>query len=174
MGHGVMECENPHMIAELAKDITEISPDLYCCVYGCKNIKEHTTEGHFCEFCKKYSHDLSECPERLWNVKMQRSTVFGQSKDEYKEKKYLKIQIRNKLKWQEHMVYTIVYAGMGCQWFARRDNNFEKIELFFMHSDQWGQYGKDTDDREELNKFLEGYRYVDTTNVTAGSTSSVF
>ena len=50
---------------------------------------------------------------------------------------------------------------MGCIWYARRNNNFEKIELFFMHSDNWGQYGPLTDDRPKLNAFIDGYICVD-------------
>jgi hypothetical protein len=97
----------------------------------------------------------------LWKVKVERSTIFTQIESGYKEKKYLQIMARNQMKWEEHMVYTKVYGGMGCIWFARRKNNFEKIELFFMHTDNWGQYGSTTDHRPILDKFLEGYRSVD-------------
>ena len=65
------------------------------------------------------------------------------------------------MKLEEHRVYTKINAGMGCTWYARRTNNFEKIELFFMHCDNWGQYGPITDDRSKLDNFLSGFRCVD-------------
>lgn len=160
-GHGLMECNNQDLIAELAKDDTQISFDSCCSVTGCKHITTHTTEGHYCTHCKKYSHGDNECPEYLWKVKLERNDIFDQSESGYKEKKYLQINARNQMKWEEHEVYTKIYGGMGCVWYARRKNNFEKIELFFMHSDNWGQYGPTTDDRPKLDKFLEGYRCID-------------
>jgi hypothetical protein len=161
IGHGILECNHPELIDELHKDNTKIPFELYCCVVNCSSTYTHTTEGHCCLYCGKYSHDAEECPERLWKVKVERSTIFTQIESGYKEKKYLQIMARNQMKWEEHMVYTKVYGGMGCIWFARRKNNFEKIELFFMHTDNWGQYGSTTDHRPILDKFLEGYRSVD-------------
>jgi hypothetical protein len=160
-GHGKMECGNPRLIAALSQDTTSISFDLQCNVLDCKNIASHTTSGHQCTYCKKYEHDASECPERLWEVKVENGTTFSQDKSGYKEKKYIQLQARKQMKWEEHKVYTKVYGGMGCTWYAKRANNWEPIKLFFMHGDNWGQYGESTDHRPRLEKFLEGYRCVD-------------
>jgi len=161
LGHGLMECGRPDLIAELAKDDTKIPFDMCCCATECKNINTHTTDGHRCTHCGQYSHDAVDCPERLWQIKMERNNIFDQSESGYKQKKNLKIKAHNQMKWEEHKIYTKLYGGMGCIWYARRTNNFDKIELFFMHSDNWGQYGPETDDRPKLEKFLEGYRCID-------------
>jgi hypothetical protein len=50
-----------------------------------------------------------------------------------------------------------VPAGMGCCFYCKRDGTDGTIELFFMHSDSWGQYGPETDERPKLNEFLQGY-----------------
>jgi hypothetical protein len=160
-GHGVCECGIPALITTLARDMTVIPFSLQCCVANCKNITNHTTSGHQCTHCKKYEHDASECPEQLWKIKVLHGTTFGQSEGGFKEKKYVQIQARKQMKWEEKKIYTIVYAGMGCVWYAKRDNNWEKIELLFMHSDDWGQYGPESDNRPILEKFIEGYSLVD-------------
>ena len=51
-------------------------------------------------------------------------------------------------------------AGMGCMMYVKRDDFKSKPEYFFMHSDSWGQYGVETDDRPKLAKFLEGYKKI--------------
>ena len=160
-GHGICECGNNSLILALAQDLTVIPFNLQCCVINCKSINTHTTDGHQCTYCKKYEHDVSECPEQLWKIKESYRTTFGQNKDSYKEKKYIQIKARKLMKWEEHKIYTTVYAGMGCVWYAKRINNWKKIKLFFMHSDNWGQYGPDSDDRPILKEFIEGFSFVD-------------
>jgi hypothetical protein len=68
-------------------------------------------------------------------------------------------QAKNKLKDKTERVYTILYGGMGCSWYIRRDDQDASLEGFFMHSDNWGQYG--TDDRPKLNLFLNDYKKID-------------
>lgn len=46
-------------------------------------------------------------------------------------------------------------AGMGCCNYIRRDHINARPEFFFMHSDDWGQYGFSR--VRELNAFVEGY-----------------
>jgi hypothetical protein len=64
------------------------------------------------------------------------------------------------MNWNEHKIYVEMYEEMGCIWYAKRDNLCEKIILFFMHSDEWGQYGSQTDRRPKLAKFISGYERV--------------
>lgn len=52
------------------------------------------------------------------------------------------------------------HAGMGCIWFFRQQNAQSSVEGFFMHSDNWGQYGPATDDRPKLDDFVRGYRDI--------------
>jgi hypothetical protein len=161
MGHGQNECGNLEKIMALKKDSTKIPFELQCYAKNCKNISLHTIEGHKCLFCKEFSHDISECPNQKWETKVKNGTTFGQSKEGFLEKKNLQLQARKQLAWSEHKVFTKVYGGMGCIWYAKRSNTFEKIKLFFMHSDNWGQYGPNTDDRPKLDAFLSGYSCVD-------------
>lgn len=161
LGHGATECGNQAMIDSLALDTTVIPFNLLCNVPGCKDIESHTTGGHQCAYCKKFEHAEIECPEHLWKIKVERGTTFYQDESGFKKKKYIQLQARKQMNWEEHKVYTKVWGGQGCTWYARRANNWEKIELFFMHGDNWGQYGEDTDHRPRLEKFLEGYRCVD-------------
>jgi hypothetical protein len=160
-GHGVCECGNQSLVSALGSFPGEIPFDLRCVVPGCKLNGTHTTDGHHCPHCKKYGHGGAECPERLWQTKVDYGTEFTQSESGFKEKRYLQFQARKQMKWAERQVYTKIHAGQGCTWYARRANTFDKIELFFMHGDNWGQYGPSTDHRPKLDKFLEGYRCVD-------------
>lgn len=57
-------------------------------------------------------------------------------------------------------VFIQKYAGMGCLWFFRQENSNSDIEGFFMHSDNWGQYGPLTDDRQKLDEFVLDYRDI--------------
>jgi hypothetical protein len=49
-------------------------------------------------------------------------------------------------------------AGMGCLLFIRRHDVNADIEMFFMHSDSWGQYGYS--EVGELNNFVEDYEPI--------------
>lgn len=161
LGHGQVECGKILLISELEKDTAPIPFDLQCCASNCKNITNHTIEGHWCNYCNTSGHDESECPSMLWKLKEDRGITFGQSRDSYFKKKEIKLLAKKQLARYEHKVYTKVYAGMGCTWYARRNNTFDKIELFFMHGDNWGQYGAKTDDRPKLDTFIEGYTCID-------------
>lgn len=160
-GHGQIECGNAYLIAELAKDTEDVPFDLHCVASKCVQRTNHTIDGHFCTYCKIFGHDHSECPTCLWDVKVERVTTFGMSKENFLEKKKLQLVAKKQLGWSEHKAFTKIYAEMGCTWYCRRDNTFEKIELFFMHSDNWGQYGPETDDRPKLDAFLKDYKCVD-------------
>ena len=160
MGHGQTECGHPEKIALLKICDSEIPFGIQCCALNCSDFKTHTTDGHFCKSCKRFGHDSIECPDSKWITMVERGTTFNISKEMYLEKQNLKLQARKQMGLNEHKVYTIVYGGMGCTWYVRRANVHSKMELFFMHSDNWGQYGPTTDDRPKLDKFIEGYRQV--------------
>ena len=61
-------------------------------------------------------------------------------------------------------IYTVVDGGMGCSWYLRRDNLNHSISGFFMHSDSWGQYGPESDDRHLMNQFIAGYEFINNTS----------
>lgn len=54
-------------------------------------------------------------------------------------------------------IYVILDAGMGCYWYIRRKHSEHYLEFFFMHCDGWGQYGPPSDERPQLEEFLDGY-----------------
>ena len=55
-------------------------------------------------------------------------------------------------------IFLCSYAGMGCHLFIRRNDINAEIEVFFMHSDSWGQYG--FTEVGDLNNFVDGYEPV--------------
>ena len=57
-----------------------------------------------------------------------------------------------------NMSYIMLYAGQGCHVYVKRRNNL--YVSFFMHSDNWGQYGPSTDHRPRLKIFLEGFKNI--------------
>jgi hypothetical protein len=60
-------------------------------------------------------------------------------------------------------IFFCSYAGMGCHLFVKRNDINSDIEIFFMHSDSWGQYGQS--DVPELNAFINGYELLKNTYV---------
>lgn len=57
-------------------------------------------------------------------------------------------------------VFTMTYGGMGSCFFVRRSSVDSPLSAVFMHSDSWGQYGPETDDRPYLSLFAEGYKFI--------------
>lgn len=62
---------------------------------------------------------------------------------------------------KESKLYCIVYAGMGCSLYIRRDFTDGVLLGFFLHSDCQGQYG--INHIPFANKFVEGYKLLDIT-----------
>lgn len=69
--------------------------------------------------------------------------------------------IENLMGQEEGSIYVIIPAGMGCMWYFKRNGVGQPIDEFFMHSDNWGQYGSQTDHRSQLNAFIDGFRFHD-------------
>lgn len=57
-------------------------------------------------------------------------------------------------------IYGIFYAGMGCTWYIKREGRDSEPDSFCMHSDCWGQYGRESDDRAKLYRFIYGYQNI--------------
>jgi hypothetical protein len=60
----------------------------------------------------------------------------------------------------EGPIYIIIPDGMGCMWYMRRRGVGQTIDSFLMHSDNWGQYGPNTDHRHILQEFTDGFQLV--------------
>jgi hypothetical protein len=62
--------------------------------------------------------------------------------------------------------YSKVHDKWGSIIFLRRSKAGNPLEIFFMHHDSWGQYGKELDDRPQLCAFLDGYTVAPVTRAT--------
>jgi hypothetical protein len=155
-----MECGNIEKINKLSTIPSKIPEEYHCCIKVCKHKSSHTITGHQCINCKKYAHDITECPEKIY-YKNCNASHFGQKYEDYLRKKNIKFDVREILASHKNKIYTRIYGGMGCLWFAKRKDVHKKIKLFFMHSDSWGQYGKETSNVPNLEKFLNNYNYIE-------------
>jgi hypothetical protein len=135
-GHGVFECGNTKLVMNLLINNKDnlLKPEQYCKVINCPYKEYHTTTGHKCEKCGKF-HSDDECIIDNSIVKR-----FIESK-----KLLLNCIPVN--------CFTILNAGMGCKIYIKM-NLRKNLSGIFMHSDSWGQYGKNTDDTPVLERFL--------------------
>lgn len=159
-GHGQIECGDIDKINKLSLLTSNIPEELQCCIKNCMHKSSHTISGHQCINCKKFAHDITECPEKKYYNKSL-AQMFGQTYEGYLEKQNLKFTAREILGSNKNKIYTVVYAGMGCSWFAKRKDVYKKIKLFFMHSDEWGQYGAKSSNVPNLEKFLKDYKQIE-------------
>ena len=136
-GHGIMECDNQYMIDKLKSNSSNYFPDnLHCKSSVCPCPWTHTNDAHYCLKCHE-RHLESVCKK---DVIDEATDIFGSTPGK---------------------IFTTVYAGLGCSWFVKRNGIEDKISMFFMHTDSWGQYGSHCDDRDKLRNFCEGYRNIE-------------
>jgi hypothetical protein len=144
-GHGMIECGDNELCKNLVKYYNDniAKP---CKSIFCDDRHTHTTEGHICLFCNKNtSNHLRYCPKD--------NSVGKELEDNSLIEKY------NYLKNGE---YSVDYAGMGCSNYIRRNIFSNKLELIFMHSDMWGQYGDDTSELPIFKAFIYKYNEIKT------------
>ena len=150
-GHGQIECSNSFLIEQLnfQSNTIKLPRELYCESLYCPCSWSHTSESHYCLQCEE-RHIETKCPSRcdimcepseIQNVIQDAKAQFGTTPGK---------------------IFTTVYSGQGCEWYAKRNSPNNQISLFFMHGDSWGQYGADCDDRDKLKNFCYGYRHIDT------------
>lgn len=148
-GHGQLECGNYELISNL-KHISfgiTLPNNLYCTSLFCESIYSHSSKSHQCTICQGRHF------ETLCNKPIHPTMKYFA----YNEAKKI-------LEDKSGKIFTEIYGGMGCQWFVKRNGINSPLSYFFMHTDNWGQYGPETDDTEKLKKFLEGYVHVETGN----------
>lgn len=107
-----------------------------------------------CKSCKKVGHAYYDCLEIL---------AIRPLTDNYLDY-YTQTQISNYMSDIDGKIYIRCYAGQGCFYYAKRDNINSPIQLFFMHSDMWGQYGAEASDLPKLYAFLNGYAALNNTS----------
>lgn len=115
----------------------------------------------FFEKCKHINTCIN-CCESLNKNKTYRKNSF-QDKITSEDESNFDIDfdnIREELKENNNSIFINVYVGMGCTMYIRRNNMNEEFKLFFMHSDNWGQYGIQTDYRPYLKLFTEDYQEI--------------
>lgn len=137
-GHGRIECGNT-LLCDKLKNVSEnqyLSDNNMCSVNHCKYSKYHTLEGHLCSICNKYDHECFKNPLETACIEE------------------AKIKMGN----TDGKIYVLVYAGMGCVYYIKRNSVIGYLYTFFMHSDDWGQYGHSNID--EFEKFINGYTKI--------------
>jgi hypothetical protein len=149
-------CKTPNTIRKRNMNIKGL--DVKCCVCYDNNV------DIFFESCKHINTCLECCKvidSNYDNQKFDINTLNGKVINESDCTVPINfIEIKDKLVNYNNKIYIIIPAGMGCCIYAKRDNKDENFKLFFMHSDSWGQYGINTDDRPFLNLFKESYQEV--------------
>lgn len=147
-GHGQVECGNYTKINNLIKMSRGIRfpENLRCQSPGCRQAYSHCSDAHICSQCSGRHFD-SACIQSPLNPT---SDAYAYSEGQ------------KELGNIPGKVFVEIYAGMGCQWFIKRDSPFANLSIFFMHSDCWGQYGIQCDDRAKLVQFLSGYIHAKT------------
>jgi len=148
-GHGQMECKKQSRIDALKSYYQETLPQhLRCQVANCVDRSSHTSCGHICRYCHKFSNQLhlKHCPSNPHFTGQLINDPESAGLDPRQDKFIFTIQPGQ---------YTNTYGGMGCTWFVR--NNHGVIQYLFMHSDCWGQYGEDSSEVPIYNAFIDGY-----------------
>lgn len=121
------------------------STDL-CCVCIEKNIELFLPNcGHIC-LCLQCANKLNQKPKKEY----EKEIIYDFNED-------VKQNALSKLKDISGKIYTICPNGMGCCTYVRRNDIGSNLEGFFMHNDDWGQYGFESDRRPLLNDFINGY-----------------
>lgn len=142
-GHGQIECGNDTKLDKLKKSYGLVMPfNMRCTISGCKFPWSHNTRSHNCHKCFK-NHSSRDC--------------IIQPLEHYINKFGLDQERINSIEYYFNNAgqncYIIVYAGMGCNLYFKKNNDI--IEGLFMHSDSFGQYGVETSDKPTLDKFIE-------------------
>ena len=124
-GHGMIECDIYNLKSNLQVFIYDSLPqNLRCTIPGCNVPYYHSNEAHHCPKCEvRTSHSRQNCPIKA--IDLHRYPDIYAKLNNYDN------------------VYFGVDAGMGCSEYIRKKSGV--IEMLFMHSDNWGQYGNDTD-----------------------------
>ena len=136
-GHGRLECGKVNLINKLSKHLNDKMPYHNRCKFvNCKHRWSHSTKGHHCHKCF-LNHNSNDC--------------MLATKEEA-ERKY-NVILDNYITRLDNNMYTSMYMGMGCILYIRKKDDI--LDTIYMHSDNWGQYGPETDHSKVYNKFIE-------------------
>ena len=158
-GHGQAECGNRRLMSKLRSHKNDIIPlELQCSYEDCKWKWTHTTSGHICHKCNKNHHERDCILQSIQNSEQ----MYRISLNNY-------IQRLNNyvVTYNETNCYTTVYMGMGCMLYIRKKNG--QFETLYMHSDNWGQYGIETDHSNIYTNFIRNSTEVPEDDVTSNT-----
>lgn len=141
-GHGQMECRHAEQKQDLQQYFhEELHPDKWCEFDYCEYRKYHTTQSHYCKFCRELHDNINDC---IYNDLMETERFLGNEYD-------LQTRFAN-----YDNFYVVRYAGMGNSLTIRKKAG--TIQSIYMGQSVWGQYG-DTPPMNHTplyNKFIEG------------------
>ena len=156
LGHGQIECSAEYILVTKlsAYDLERVPIPMQCTRVGCEYHEYHTTKGHCCAFCgTRNDKHMNHCPTTTGTHFIEKY-ISDEGADDYND--FLDNLMKdNNVKDLQNGTYAAFGAGMGCTLYVRNNNGV--IEYFFMHSDSWGQYGKDTSEVPCVNAFKLGY-----------------
>jgi len=158
-GHGKIECQKADLKESLERYKHDVIDDP-CTIKYCLDPNTHTSEGHSCLYCDmRLNCDLSQvnhllfCPLNKYTPSHDRHKVF----DEIEIKKLDEGFTREIMNLEVSIgTYASTYGGMGSTWYVRRDN-IDNQQYLIMHSDDWGQYGKNISHIPALKSFIYGF-----------------
>lgn len=158
-----------------------------CMVKNCRYNSNHRTYDHKCGKCEESGHGMIECGNisMIEKLKSYNNKCKYCMRDKHMKKCPLNgtmsldrdisshrvcdiidnIDLKNQLdaciedKNIKNGEYTVMYGGMGCVWYIRKNYNIN--EYFFLHSDNQGQYGDDTSDIPRYNAFIDMFTLVE-------------
>ena len=154
---------------------------MQCAVKGCRYSNTHITSGHQCGKCHQYGHGRMECSYnsqkcfidgcRYSNTHITQQHQCGNCHQyghgrrtcrnlNQTSEAYAMIEAQKLFGNMNGKILGKIYAGMGCDWYVKRDSIYSPIMVFFMHADNWGQYGIQSDDRQKLHSFCTGYTSI--------------
>ena len=141
-GHGQMECGNTELTHDLQQHFHEELPeDKWCEFDYCEHRKYHTTQSHYCKFCKKSHRTINDC-------------IY---KDLEETQRFLHNEYDLESKFaNDDNFYVVNYVGMGNILVIRKKAG--TIQSMYMGQSVWGQYG-DTPEMNHTplyNNFIEG------------------
>jgi len=128
---------------------------MFCIAKNCRYATTHNIENHKCGTCGKFGHGAMECEARLKHTRAPEPEFVHYVDNELD---IIIKYIQSLMKDTKGKIYVEILGGMGSAHFARRQDVDKSIELFTLHSDDYGQYG--TTYLNKLDKFIAGYTKI--------------
>lgn len=148
----IIECPMCKILNHISRNQPKIyGVDELCCVCADNKINLFLPKcGHVC-LCLDCADKLNKKPKKEYEKEIMAENGLSEE---------IKKIALDKFNATNSKVYTICPMDLGCCMYIRRFNNTSRLEGFFMHYDDWGQYGIDTDKTPMVKDFINGYNEV--------------